>query len=141
MNNKILFHSCTNERGQRLEIYSYFCENFYRVAGYHSDGRLLFDGDKIDYWEVGPVVQRFTGKSIRYEKKAKPLPTEHTVVINNGSRKRGRPVGWRKKEVKPVQQSLPIAATPIHAPKKESKPLGNAEIDKRLTLILKTVGE
>ena len=141
MNNKILFHSCVNERGQQLEIYSYFCENFYRVAGYHSDGRLLFDGDKIDYWEVGPVVQRFTGKSIRYEKKAKPLPTEHTVVINNGSRKRGRPVGWRKKEVKPVQQSLPIAATPTHAPKKESKPLGNAEIDKRLTLILKAVGE
>ena len=139
MNERILFHTCFNERGQKLEIYSYFCENFYRVAGYHSDGRLLFDGNRIEYYEVGNVVLQFTGKSIRFEKKPKALPVDTVATIEVKSR-RGRPVGWRKP--KPTTSTLPLPEVPIHAPvKKTSKPLGNAEIDKRLTLILKAVGE
>ena len=139
MNKRIHFHTCFNDKDQKLEIYSHFCENFYRVAGYHSDGRLLFDGNRIEYYEVGNVVLRFTGKSIRFEKRPKVLPVDSNVATDAKS-KRGRPVGWRK--AKTHINALQLPEVPIHAPvKKISKPLANAEIDKRLTLILKTVGE
>lgn len=121
---KIPFHTCQNESGQTLEIYSLPCENFYRVAGYHSDGRTLFDGITpsyiIDYWEVNAVVTKFTGRSI---KNALPPSKAKDVTSNT------------KPRVLEAQCSMAIPAIPIH-----SKVLTQKEIDSNLNLILGDLG-
>lgn len=116
-NKKIPFHTCTNDRGQVLEIYSHFCENFYRVAGYHSDGRVLFDGygkgEQISYWEVNAVVIRFTGKDIRHH---------------------NRPPKKDKKAAREAleSQTSVILESPIHAPIKDNREPGKALTQKQL---------
>lgn len=124
MNKRIPFHTCFNDKGQRLEIYSYFCENFYRVAGYHSDGRALFDGISpkytIDYWEVDAVVTKFTGRSIKHA-----LPP----------RKSKDAVSDTKHRVLESQCSMAIPDSPIHG-----KLLTQKEINRNLNLILGDLG-
>ena len=125
MKKKIPYHSCENEKGQTLEIYSFFGENFYRVAGYHSDGRVLFDGISpcytIEYWEVGRVVKQFTGESMLRPKRPKKIMTES-------------------------QESLKIDPVPCHSPlvdkwneRDRLKKVGQAELNKKCEQLLKIV--
>lgn len=121
---KIPFHTCQNESGQTLEIYSLLCENFYRVAGYHSDGRTLFDGISpqyiIDYWEVNAVVTKFTGRSIKHA-----LPPKKVKDA----------ISDTKASVLESQCSMVIPDSPIHG-----KVLTQKEIDRNLNLILGELG-
>lgn len=84
--NKIPYHICENEKGQTLEIYSFFGENYYRVAGYHSDGKELFNGISpkytIEFWEVGRVVKQFTGESMLRPRRPKKQVTESQVIMS-----------------------------------------------------------
>ncbi len=121
MKKRIPFHICFNQVGQRMEIYSLLCENFYRVAGYSADGSELFDGINpsyiIDYWEVDIAVRKFTGKSIR-----------NAYKID-------------KKAVRTLQECQTVAnlESPIHPVKRDFKPLSEKQLDNALSKLVLTI--